>query len=321
MNYEKDVVSLIIPFYNAEDFLESCIDAVLAQTYSNIQLIMVDDGSTDGSNEYIKSKTDEIRKGVKEFVFLCKENGGAASAVNYALKYVKGEYLAWADCDDYLYPDNIKKKYEFLLNNKDYGLVICGAQAIDYETKKIIKNMSIMKSEQSDYMFNRILDGIPCYSGVGMLRTELLFEIVDNREIYYNKEIGQNYQLYLPVAYNNRCGFIDDILFEYTVRDDSHSHTINYEKQYCRTYITEEALIKILDFLPQNEKPFVLGKVKNNCEKERFNLSFTNNDLRKNNETYIKLKKNNLITFKIWIKHCIINNDILRGLWFKRFSS
>ena len=71
-------------------------------------------------------------------------------------------------------------------------------------------------------MFMRIISGIPAYPGVFMIRTKLLFDKLDDREIYYNREAGQNYQLLLPVAYDSKCGFIDNVLYKYYVRMDSH---------------------------------------------------------------------------------------------------
>lgn len=84
--------------------------------------------------------------------------------------------------------------------------------------REILYKMIIPKGQRNENMFKQIIDGIPVYPGVFMLRTQLLFDRLEARKIYFNKEAGQNYQLLLPVAYDNKCGFIDDILYNYYVR-------------------------------------------------------------------------------------------------------
>lgn len=98
-------VSIIIAVYNTEKYLHKCIDSVLAQDYDNIELMLVDDGSTDGCpqimDEYVKDHPDKIVK-------ITKKNGGQASARNLALSKVTGEYLLFMDSDDYISPDYVK---------------------------------------------------------------------------------------------------------------------------------------------------------------------------------------------------------------------
>lgn len=97
---KKPLVSIIIPVYNIMDCLEKCVDSCIKQTYENIEIIMVDDGSTDGTGELcdkLKEKDDRIR------VFH-KENGGSSSARNLGIQQAKGEYLGFVDSDDFISP-------------------------------------------------------------------------------------------------------------------------------------------------------------------------------------------------------------------------
>lgn len=309
-----NLVSLIIPFYNGQEYLDRCLQSVLKQTYSNIQLILVDDGSQDESSEIVERYKPRLTDKISELVYLRQQNEGAASAVNAALKYVKGEFLCWADCDDELLPDNILNKYSFLKNNKEYGLVNCGAKAIDQESGNVISELVLPKSKRQDNMFLQIIHGIPVYPGVFMVRTKLLFDKLHNREIYYNREAGQNYQLLLPVAYDNRCGFIDDILYAYYVRNNSHSHNADYDKLYQRTYIRETLLNNVLDFIPQEEKKKIMMDVHCECTMQRFNMSFNNGDIEKCNLSYNELDVR-ACSMKIKAKHAIINNRILNAIY------
>ena len=97
---KEPLISIIIPIDNIMDCLEKCVDSCINQTYKNIEIIMVDDGSTDGTGELcdkIKEKDDRIR------VFH-KENGGSSSARNLGIEHAKGEYLGFVDSDDFISP-------------------------------------------------------------------------------------------------------------------------------------------------------------------------------------------------------------------------
>lgn len=96
------LVSVIIPIYNSELYLEDCINNVLKQTYENLQIIFVNDGSTDNSLEICKKVNDD------RVEVYSKENGGASSARNFGLKYRKGKYVLFVDSDDYLKKDAIE---------------------------------------------------------------------------------------------------------------------------------------------------------------------------------------------------------------------
>lgn len=312
---ENNLVSLIAPFFNAESYLERFLKSVLSQTFTNVQFILVDDGSSDDSNLIVQKYSDSLKNKFKEFIYLKQKNGGAASAVNNALKYVNGEYLCWADCDDELLSENIEKKYVYLESNNDCNLVLCGAKAIDQQTGKELRDLIIPPEQRQNNMFIQIIDGIPVYPGVFMIRTQLLFNKLANREIYFNKEAGQNFQLILPVAYNSKCGFIDDILYLYYVRKDSHSHNTNYEKDYFRTYVKEDLLSSVLSFMPAEQREAILNKIHEKQERKRFNLSFIIHDTVKNNKSYNELKKISAISKKDKLKHFIINNKKLLSLY------
>ena len=105
---KSPLISIIIPIYNIMDCLEKCVDSCINQTYKNIEIIMIDDGSTDGTGKLcdeLKEKDDRIR------VFH-KENGGSSSARNLGIKEAKGEYLGFVDSDDFISPT----MYEELVN-------------------------------------------------------------------------------------------------------------------------------------------------------------------------------------------------------------
>lgn len=116
-NKQKDLVSIIIPVYNGEKYLREAIDSALSQTYKNIEVIVVNDGSTDKSEEIAKSYGSRIR-------YFKKENGGVSSALNMGLEKMRGYYFSWLSHDDLYYPEKIEKQVAYARKFDDKTIVI-----------------------------------------------------------------------------------------------------------------------------------------------------------------------------------------------------
>ena len=118
----KPLVSIIIPVYNGANYLKDAIDSALAQTYPNVEVLVINDGSNDnGLTENIAlSYGDKIR-------YFYKENGGVASALNLAIKNMKGEYFSWLSHDDMYYPNKIERQIQELYKNGDLKSIVYSA--------------------------------------------------------------------------------------------------------------------------------------------------------------------------------------------------
>ena len=103
------LVSIIIPVYNGGNYLAEAIDSALAQTYKNLEIIVVNDGSCDNgkTEEIALSYGDKIR-------YFRKENGGSSSALNYGIKQMNGEWFSWLSHDDLYYPEKIEKQVNYI---------------------------------------------------------------------------------------------------------------------------------------------------------------------------------------------------------------
>jgi hypothetical protein len=113
-------VSVITPTYNRMRFLPECIDSVLAQNWPNFEYIISDDGSTDGTREYIKFLNKSLKNKIKYF---WRKNQGATSAINFAIKKSKGEFICIMDSDDIMLPESIRSRAEFLVRNREANYV------------------------------------------------------------------------------------------------------------------------------------------------------------------------------------------------------
>ena len=113
------LLSIIVPVYNVENYLEKCIQSILTQDYHNIELILVDDGSKDNSGAIC----DEFAKEDKRIVVIHKPNGGQGSARNGALDIARGEYITFVDSDDEIAMDTYKNNIQILETNKDFDIL------------------------------------------------------------------------------------------------------------------------------------------------------------------------------------------------------
>lgn len=124
---DKIGISIIIPVYNSEKYLEKCLESLKEQTYQNFEVIFVDDGSTDDSAQILKRYA---QLAPNRFRILYKENGGQSSARNMALPYVRGEYTTFLDSDDYYDRKYLETLY-FAAKENDSDMVISGQKKVD----------------------------------------------------------------------------------------------------------------------------------------------------------------------------------------------
>lgn len=125
------LISVIVPVYKVEPYLQRCVDSIRNQTYSNLEIILVDDGSPDRCGEMC----DAFAKEDKRIRVIHKENGGQSSARNLGLDHMNGEYVGFVDSDDWIEPDMYEHLYDMLARH-DAQISCCGVQR-DYPSGKI----------------------------------------------------------------------------------------------------------------------------------------------------------------------------------------
>ena len=130
---DTDLVTVIIPLYNCEDQIKRCIDSILAQTYKNIEVVVIDDGSTDNSYDVVANMNDpRIR-------LYTQENHGVSYTRNKGMDLAKGEWLTFVDSDDYIEPDMIERMLSVPGIN-ELNIVSCGVDRVSSDGKIVIYN-------------------------------------------------------------------------------------------------------------------------------------------------------------------------------------
>lgn len=143
-------VSVIVPVYNIEKYLRECLDSIASQTLDNIQVLMIDDGSTDSSASICK----EYEEKYDGFEYYYKENGGTATARNVGLKNAKGEYIGFVDSDDYIEPEMFEKMY-YAAKRDNSDIVLCPTRGL-YDYTHVESNFYDSRM-MKDIIFPRIL--------------------------------------------------------------------------------------------------------------------------------------------------------------------
>ncbi len=126
----SELISIIVPVYNVERYLEKCINSIIAQTYDNIEIILVNDGSTDDSTSII-ARFEKVDSRVRSY---SQDNGGLSAARNTGIDNAKGRYIAFVDGDDYIHPRMVEILYNNLINT-DSDISVCDLFWISEEEK------------------------------------------------------------------------------------------------------------------------------------------------------------------------------------------
>lgn len=294
----KNIVSLITPCFNGEKFLNNYIKNIIEQTYCDkIELIFVDDGSTDHSRNIIMDNKDKLEEKFWKFIFIEQENQGVGSAVNNALKYITGEFITLLDVDDFMMPNSIEKRATWLKNNPKYSAVLSNGFYLHDN-----RNKSLFYTEQnhpSDNVFLDILNGsIINWPGSYMIRTSVWMNKYPSKDIYVSR-YGQNIQMLLPVVYNNSVGYIDEPLMYYVVHSNSMTHCIDLDgsKRIRNSLGFQDIYINVLtSFCDQKDLYKYMKIIQATFSRSRMNIAITvkNDDLIK--KYYIELKNTGLIT-------------------------
>lgn len=185
-------VSIVIPVYNAEKYLRECVESTLSQTYKDIEVIAVNDGSKDNSLKILKSFDEKIK-------IISKKNGGTATALNTGIREMSGEWFKWVSADDVLYPNAIEELIleAQKLENKNY-IFYSNYDIIDSESKVIKQFIEPDYNEMSPFEMNTIL--LDHYVGNGT--TSLIHRSAFDKYGMFDETIGyaEDYELWLRLC-------------------------------------------------------------------------------------------------------------------------
>ncbi len=188
-----DLISVVIPAYNASKTIVETLNSVLAQTYQNIEIIVVNDGSTDDTVEIVSGFCEE------RLQLISQDNGGASTARNRGASCAKGKYLSFLDADDIWMSDKLKEQIEALQANKEAVVAYSWTKFIDASGKPIVT----MKPSYSGQVYAQLLTGNFLHSGSNILVDRDVFMQIGgfNESMSHRAmSLGEDYDCFLRLA-------------------------------------------------------------------------------------------------------------------------
>lgn len=282
--HKSPKVSVIIPVYGVEKYIEKSIQSLLDQSYTNFEAIIVDDGSPDNSIAIAK----KLVRNDPRFIFLEKENGGQSSARNMGLEYVTGEYIAFLDPDDYLDKKCFQKVIEVLIKSPAAEIVLFGHSLVDesgnilhrfipdlegYKQKKdyLLSEKTIDYSIWSKIFKKDIFKNYRFVNGLLYEDKHLVVQLLLNREI---KSISRTLYFYVQRSGSTMNSYNPNCIRDYTYIYNSFKKFLeennlffnNYE-YYCRSYLLEchlSLIVQLAKYSPNYKKDCIELKEKAN---------------------------------------------------------
>ena len=242
------MLSVIIPVYNVENYLNECLDSVTSQTLDDMEIICIDDGSTDNSPDILK----EYSKKDKRIKIITKENGGQATARNLGIKEAQGEYIAFVDSDDFIEPTMFEKLYTKAKDN-NLDIAMCKIATYDNQTEEIKNNvwyymLGVFRDFEKDIFNHKDTKEFTCHIAVTpynkIYKTTLLKE---NNILFPEGLIFEDekffYDTYLRAK---RVSIVDEFLYYYrinrkgstvdTIKDNDFSDIVPISKLIRETF-------------------------------------------------------------------------------------
>ncbi len=207
-------VSVIIPTYNREKYITETINSVLKQTYSDYEIIVVDDGSTDNTEQLIKEQFGD------KIIYLFKTNGGPASARNLGIRVAKGEYIAFLDSDDLWMPEKLEIQIDYMDAHPECGLSFTKALSFIADSISQYEDMELMYNITTSPTLKNLIQGnfIPNLTVITQKRCIDDVGGFDERKELIGKE---DYELWIRVAMNYSIACIPRVLARYQLHGEN----------------------------------------------------------------------------------------------------
>lgn len=224
-------VSVIVPVYGTEQYLKKCLDSLVNQTMKEIEILVINDGSTDNSQTII----DEYEKKYPQIHGFVKKNGGLSDTRNYGIQRAAGEFVAFVDSDDYIEPEMCEVMYEKASKN-GLDIVVCDT-FMDYPSHSYILKANLGYAKESVKAYIISYPNAPAR----LIRTTLIKEHLFRKGIWY-----EDLDLTPTLAvYTTRIGFVDQAFYHYLQRDESIMNQVRFNDKFEDIFIVLQDVLEI----------------------------------------------------------------------------
>lgn len=239
MRNKNELISVIVPIYNAEKYLQKCLDSIIQQTYTYLEIILIDDGSIDRSMEICDSYTKKDGR----IQVIHKKNQGVSAARNDGIKRATGEYIAFVDADDYIFPDYFDYLYT-LLKKYDADMACCDLYKMwDTETLPLFDNCEeeiLYTAEEAlrDFFYNKNITGHPFLK---LYKRNLVGQLAFPEKMHYGEDIFfvfHTLQKCKSVVHGTK------ILYIYIQNDASVTHNFDLKKMFISWRMLQKEIME-----------------------------------------------------------------------------
>ena len=238
----SDLISVIVPVYNVEEYLRECIDSIIEQTYSNLEIILIDDGSKDESGIIC----DEYEKKDSRIKVIHKENAGVSSARNTGLQIATGDWVAFVDSDDWLEENYFEVLMKCAIDKKA-EIVSCGYNRVTVNKKESINNSgNILIFDARNFLIKLLNPQVGYgFTHMKIYKREIINDVVFDTELKVGEDCLFNEQVVLNA---NRICVIEKNLYNYRVNPNSVVRS--FDKNYVNKYL--KAMNKNKEYLKKH---------------------------------------------------------------------
>jgi len=285
--------SVVITSYNYGEFLPFALDSALCQTYRNFEIIVIDDGSTDNTEEVIKPYLADSR-----IHYIRQKNAGQPKAKNRGVAECRGELIAFLDADDIWFPEKLEKQW-LLFNDSNVGVVYSRRQWIDSQGEMLPGNERVLRrGNVLDHIF---IDNFICFSS-SVVKRDVLNEVGCFDE---NLPMGIDYDLWIRLAARCKFDYVDEPLVKYRTGHANLSKNV-WKRYDCAQRIMNKSLAS--DEISKKLSPFTKSRAWADTWSNMACIYFFQGNYRKSLFYFIKAVKINPLSVSIWkrIIKCII---------------
>ena len=204
------IVTVLMPVYNGDRYLRAAVESILAQTFESFELLIVDDGSTDGTALICQSFTDPRIHVVRH-----EKNAGLVSALNSGIDLIRTKYVARMDADDVALPDRLARQIAFMESRPD--IAACGSWARELVDGRL---RAVMLRPTGEYLRQTAWQPVPIFHPTACLRTEVLQELRYRPDFIH----AEDYDLWLRLCRRHRIDNVPKVLLHYRIHQTSVSH-------------------------------------------------------------------------------------------------
>mgnify|MGYP004494858807 CR=1 FL=1 len=211
-------VSIIVPVYNVEEYLDKCLNSLVNQTLKDIEIIVVNDGTRDNSQDIIDKYKEKFPKLIKAYK---KENGGLSSARNYGLDKASGEYISFIDSDDYIDVNMMKEMYNKAHDN-NFDVVVCDMEYIYKNYTKVVSSLIDIDLKDKEEIKKHMINIYPAACNK-IYKKNIIKDLKFKEGVWY-EDVEFTYRL-LPLI--NSIGTIKKPFYKYLQRENAITSTFN----------------------------------------------------------------------------------------------